>query len=119
MVSKEPETQTHYNDGQSKTPPTVTLDYGRYEALLEGPGMSEDNKRALIASLWSIVVNLVLLGFEVHPLHHAQNSCGKAPDLGWYPAQHSPNEIEYKAYSLITSWNETAARDAGCKGVCL
>lgn len=54
--------------------PVVTVDIERYQAYLEGSGLSEAQKEEFIQALWSIVVAFVELGFGVHPL---QEVCGQ------------------------------------------
>jgi hypothetical protein len=53
---------------------TLTVDVEKYQAMLDGSGLTEEEKKQVLEALWSIIVNFVELGFEVHPL---QEVCGK------------------------------------------
>lgn len=59
------------------SPPSLTLDWEAYAPLLNDPSISEDQKRELIETLWSIVLSFVDLGFDVHPV---QQVCGQGDD---------------------------------------
>ena len=54
--------------------PSVEIDVAKYQAYLDDPSLSEDQKEEIINALWSIMVAFVDLGFGVHP---AQEVCGK------------------------------------------
>lgn len=61
-MTQSPDTsETH----ESKTPPQLTIDWDAYGQYLEKSGLSDDQKIALIETLWSIVVSFVDLGFGV------------------------------------------------------
>lgn len=46
----------------------VEIDVDRYTAYLEDAGMSEEDKRVFVETLWSILVQFVDLGFDLHPM---------------------------------------------------
>ena len=58
-----------------EAPPSLTIDWQAYAAMLEESDWSDEQKRELVETLWSIVVAFVDLGFGVHP---AQQACGQA-----------------------------------------
>lgn len=58
-------------------PPSLTIDWEAYSVMLEDSDATETQKRELIATLWSIVVAFVDLGFGVHPV---QQACGQNDD---------------------------------------
>lgn len=61
------------------TPRTLTLDVAKYQDFLDGENLSTQEKRDFIESLWQIVCEFVMLGFEVHPLQQAQKDGEKTP----------------------------------------
>jgi hypothetical protein len=54
--------------------PILTVDVEKYQAYLDGSGLTSEQKEEFLQALWSIVVSFVELGFGVHPL---QEVCGK------------------------------------------
>lgn len=60
-------------DGRSALP-ALEIDWDRFGRYLEDSGLSEDDKRAYIETLWSIMVSFVDLGFRLSPVGE---SCGK------------------------------------------
>ncbi|GJE18411.1 hypothetical protein [Methylobacterium marchantiae] len=47
--------------------PTLTLDVALYDHYLEESALAGDDRRALLESLWAIIVGFVDLGFSVEP----------------------------------------------------
>ncbi len=80
----------------------VSLDYERYAAILADQKINEEDKRALIEALWSIITNFVQLGFHVHPVQqatdarNARKNCGQEPDRKQELAQRDPFLVTYK-----------------------
>tara|TARA_R110002124_G_scaffold7493_1_gene42798 strand:+ start:62 stop:346 length:285 start_codon:yes stop_codon:yes gene_type:complete len=54
----------------------VTVDWEMYAAMLDGSDWTDDQKRELIETLWTIVLAFVDLGFGVH----TSQSCGQDGD---------------------------------------
>ena len=54
--------------------PIVTVDVEKYQFMLDGSGLNDEEKQVFLQSLWSIIVTFVDLGFGVHPL---QEVCGQ------------------------------------------
>lgn len=54
--------------------PVLTVDTDKYRAMLEDTDLTDDEKRQVLESLWTIIVSFVELGFHVHPL---QEVCGQ------------------------------------------
>lgn len=69
--------ETEIDKDSRHAPPVLTIDYGLYEHFLESAEIPEDQKREFLAALWSIIVECVQLGFEVHPAQQAQKSGGQ------------------------------------------
>ena len=57
--------------------PSLSIDWDLYGSMLEDSDLSDEQKRELIESLWSIVVTFVDLGFGLHPI---QQVCGEDDD---------------------------------------
>lgn len=54
--------------------PVIALDVDKYQAWLDGSGLSAAEKEEFLQAMWSIIVSFMELGFGVHPL---QEVCGK------------------------------------------
>ncbi|MFY0311158.1 hypothetical protein ACFMBG_14810 [Leisingera sp. D0M16] len=52
----------------------LNVDVAKYQEYLDGSGLRPEQKEEFLRGLWSIIMNFVDLGFEVHPL---QEACGK------------------------------------------
>jgi hypothetical protein len=61
--------------------PVITVDIERYQALLDDPALTPEQREEFLRALWSIVVTFVELGFGVHPLQEVcgQNSSNTSP----------------------------------------
>lgn len=51
--------------------PSLNIDWDACGELLEDSGLTDEQKRELVQTLWSIVVSFVDLGLECHPLQQA------------------------------------------------
>lgn len=58
--------------------PSLSIDWELYASYLEESGLSEDQKRDFIETIWSIVVAFVDLGFGVHSL---QQGCEQVAEM--------------------------------------
>lgn len=52
----------------------VEIDVEKYQAYLDDPSLSDDQKEEIIHALWTIIMAFVELGFGVHP---TQQACGQ------------------------------------------
>ncbi len=60
----------------STQPPTLSIDWEAYLPYLENEDISEEKKRELIETLWSIMVTFVDLGFGIEPTQQAMDAKG-------------------------------------------
>ncbi|MEM9619383.1 MAG: hypothetical protein AAF936_15620 [Pseudomonadota bacterium] len=75
--------------------PTLGVDYELYAHYLEHSDASEEDKRALVETLWSIIMTFVDMGFGVHPVQQAQQACGQLQEILPKPALTAPDEVKY------------------------
>lgn len=77
LVGKEVSAMTD----KPKTPAkrVVEIDTAKYQTYLDDPSLDEATKQEIVEAIWSIILNFVDLGFEVHPLQeaHGPEPCGK------------------------------------------
>lgn len=65
------------NDTPQSNYPSLSIDWEVYAAMLDDCDATPEEQRALIETLWSIVVAFVDLGFEVNMV---PESCAQAED---------------------------------------
>ena len=53
---------------------SLTLDTAKYQHYLDNSPLSDEEKQEFMQTMWNLVCEFVMLGFEVHPL---QQACGK------------------------------------------
>lgn len=78
-------------------PPVITVDYEAYAHFLDDAELSEAEKRALLQSLWNVIVDFVSLGFGVHPLQQVQGHAEADTshhDLSATNRQQVPEEVD-------------------------
>jgi len=73
--------------------PTLTVDVEKYQTMLDDSDLTEEQKRRVLEELWSIIVNFVELGFEVHPL---QEVCGKSESADTERAKDAFDAVNFK-----------------------
>lgn len=67
----------------------LTINWRKYEKLLEESDLPDEEKQEFLRTLWNIIVAFVDLGFGVHP---SQQACERNLDL-----------TEYMATSVVAS----------------
>ena len=82
------------------TKPTLSIDVELYQHYLDDSGLSDAEKRELLETLWGIVCEFVMMGFNVHPVQQAQQSCAKDASLSLSFTQAALPTLESKEKSL-------------------
>ena len=90
----------------SAQPQALTIDYALYDRYLEDSGWSDQQKREFLDAMWSIIVEFVMLGFEVHPAQQAQEACGKLDGRRSELPKSRPDSVE------LTNSRKAQFRDA-------
>ncbi|MFG1339970.1 hypothetical protein [Xanthobacter autotrophicus] len=57
--------------------PTLAFDAALYDRYLAESGLSEEQKREFLETLWTIIVGFVELGFDADPVAHALLAGGR------------------------------------------
>jgi len=94
---------THQSESGA-SPPVITVDYKLYAHYLENSGLTAEEKREFLQTIWNIVCEFVSLGFGVHPVQQAQFSCGKQEEITELPDSGSSNNVKYAGDPLIKSF---------------
>lgn len=89
--------------------PVLKIDYALYDRYLEEADLNEDQKREFLDSMWAIIVEFVMLGYEVHPAQQAQKACGKLPKTYATPTNAEPDAVELSD-SPKTDFSDAAER---------
>lgn len=93
---------------QSSIKPVLTVDYELYAHFLEDSDASEEEKREFVQTLWNIVVEFVSLGFGVHPLQQAQNTCGQDDKYRPKSALEAPDQLYLDRQFISQELNKVA-----------
>ncbi len=88
--------------------PTVTFDYDLYARYLEDADLTEEQKHEFLQTLWNIIVDFVSLGFGVHPVQQAQNTCGKLPESRINQPDSAVNAVNCKGKFQCKKFNDAA-----------
>ncbi|GAB6843734.1 hypothetical protein HNR00_003414 [Methylorubrum rhodinum] len=86
--------------------PTLTLDVALYDSYLEGSGLAEDERRALLEDLWAIIVGFVDLGFVVEP---AAALADKSDEMSEEFARSGSALVDYSTNSTTDHFERAAA----------
>ena len=89
----------------------LEIDVEKYQALLDDPSLTEDQKRQLIEALWSIIVAFVDLGFGVHPMQQVieRQGCGQNAKNESHGANQDQNRVEYVSDPITEAFNKAAS----------
>lgn len=70
---------------------TLRIDVDRYQHMLDGANLTDAQKREVLEALWTIIVTVVELGYNVHPL---QEVCGKPDKLSDEWSASNPDALD-------------------------
>ena len=91
--------------------PALEFDWRAYDDFLDRSELSEDQRRELLETLWSIVVSFVDLGFGLHPI---QRAVADIVEAGGFCAAEEPSLL-HSAPSLPNKpFEKAAARSDEC-----
>ena len=60
--------------------PPLTFNTDDYRQYFDGLELTEQQRQELLGTLWCIIVQIVDLGFRVHPIQQASETDGKTDD---------------------------------------
>lgn len=89
---------------------TLSIDVDRYQQYLDGSDFPDDEKRAYIEALWSIIVMFVDLGYELSPV---QKFSGEAIAKVHGPLLSLPDVVSSKSIPLTKNTGVPRSRSAG------
>lgn len=65
-----------------KQKPSLSIDWDAYGKMLEESDLSEEEKKDVISTLWSLVCNFVDLGLGVHPVQQVEGRIVSLAEYG-------------------------------------
>ena len=93
---------------QSPPLPALTIDWERYERFLEKSDAPLEQKRALIETLWNIMVGFVDLGF---PVASPQKTCGQLGECAAKAAPAAPAVVKSGDKLLLKNFSSAVDGD--------
>ena len=84
--------------------PTLTIDVAYYQNLLDDTDLTDEQKKEVIETLWSIVCEFVMIGFNVHPVQQAQQSCAKDAHLESPDTQAESSTLDSGLGSMVQAF---------------
>lgn len=85
----------------------IKIDVAKYQAWLDDPALSDQQREQILEALWQIIVCFVDLGFGVSPLDDA---CGKLEETEGFRRQTGPGVVDSEPHTLSETFNEIAAK---------
>ncbi len=91
----------------------LEIDVEKYQAFLDDPSLTEDQKRQLIEALWSIIVAFVDLGFGVHPMQQVieQQGCGQNAKNENHGANQGKNSVKCALDPITDAFNKAGSTE--------
>ena len=105
MTKKPGETRQENQDNtiHCVSPSIVAVDYEKYAHFLENSDLSDEQKKEFLDTIWSIIIEFVSLGFNVHPLQQIEGGCGQNSD--------NPNRSTVLTQDMLDSINQQISDD--------
>lgn len=105
-------------DGNDKHTPSatgklsLTLDYDLFDHYLADADLTEDQKREFITVMWNLVVEMMSLGIEIHPVQQAQATCGKLSEDHTNPPNFAAEMVQSKGPLIETDFSNAATGES-------
>ena len=61
---------------------SLLLDAEKYQHFLDDSDLTDEEKLEFMETMWNLVCEFVMLGFEIHPIQQAKSACGKHIENG-------------------------------------
>lgn len=84
----------------------IKVDVAKYQAWLDDPALSDQQREQIIEALWTIIMCFVDLGFGVSPLENACGEVAESEGSCGHPAQ---DVVDCQDHTLSETFNEVAA----------
>ncbi len=84
------------NTSQPQKPLTLRLDMEKYLGQIDDWGYSEFQGQEFVAALWELLRTFAEIGFQMHPVQQAKNTCGKLSKKSANAALSRPNALYSK-----------------------
>jgi hypothetical protein len=100
------------NSGTGAKRPVITFDYSLYDHYLDDTDLSDAQKREFLETMWNLIVELMSLGFDVHPVQQARDACGKLPECLSNPPISKPGAVQSDNQFLTENFSDAAKGSA-------
>ena len=97
----------------TKERPVMKINVEHYQRYLDDTNISDDEKEELLETLWSIICELVELGYGVHPL---QENCGESNKEVANSSLLSPDMLDLHNLKLSEHFTDKAHSKSGATG---
>lgn len=85
---------------------SVEIDVEKYQAYLDDPDLSDEERKQLVHLIWQIMMAFVDLGFGVHPV---QQACGKTTENTDNAGNRDSSMLNSKPTTLSDEFNSIVA----------
>lgn len=86
----------------------LEVDVARYQAYLDDPRLSDDEKEEIIRAVWSIMMVFVEHGFGVHP---TQQACGQVPETTSSATLEATEMVDCEDTDITKEFNDAPSSD--------
>jgi len=100
------------NSGTGVKRPVITFDYSLYDHYLDDADLSDAQKREFLETMWNLIVELMSLGFDVHPVQQALDACGKLPEHRSNPPISRPDAVQSNSQFFTSDFNDAVQGSA-------
>lgn len=87
-------------------------DLEHFDALLDAPDVTEEQRRELLQTLWNIVVAVIDFKWQVQGTHLTDTPCGKVSQSQTERPNTDKNMVEWKDRKLTDTHNNTVNKKA-------
>ena len=101
-----------YNSVRGTARPVITFDYSLYDHYLDDAALSDAQKREFLETMWNLIVELMSLGFDVHPVQQAQEAGGKLPEHRSNPPISGPDAVQSNSQFFTSDFNDAVQGSA-------
>lgn len=116
MTTKTKKAAQSAADTPTQTPPAdaaLILDFEEFAHYFEGEDITEEAAREFLQAYWALALEIMSMGFGLHPVQQARNACGKHSESTGSPPIMGSDAVYLTSDHIAENFEHMAVAEPG------